>query len=201
MTPPSLHDFFFASAGVAGALIGLLFVAISVEHERLTAEDADQVHRVRASAALTSFTNAFTISLFALVSGDVLGWTAFVVSLLGLFFVVGSLISFRRVRSLQRVAPREAVFLVGLVVAFGLQLLFALRLISRPGNVGAARGIAVLVIVCFLIGIARAWELIGGPSIGLGHEVTAIVRARARHDSDTSTAPGQQPARKPGGCP
>lgn len=43
-------------------------------------------------------------------------------------------------------------------------------------------------IVCFLIGIARSWELIGGPSIGLGHEVTAIVQERRPHD-EPSDAP------------
>jgi hypothetical protein len=193
MTPPLLHDMFVASAGVAGALIGLLFVAISVEHERLTAPDADQVHRVRASAALTSFTNAFVISLFALIPGVGLRWTAFVVSLLGLFFVAGSLLSLRRVSQVKPVAPRDALFLVGLIVAFGLQLLFSLQLISRATNVGAAKGIAILVVVCFLIGIARAWELIGGPSIGLGSEVTAIVRARS-HGHGTAADAEQGPA-------
>ena len=71
---------------------------------------------------------------------------------------------------------------------FGLQVFFALRLISNAGDVGAARGIAILVIVCFFIGIARAWELVGGPSIGISHELMAIARVRARgHNASVAT--------------
>lgn len=195
MTPESLHDFFIACAGVGGTLIGLLFVAISVEHERLTAADANQLHRVRASAALTSFTNAFVISLFALVPNVGLAWPAFSVSLGGLFFVTASLLSLLRVRRLQPIAPRETLFLVGLFVVFAFQLDSALRLISRASNVSAARDIAILVIVCFLIGVARSWELIGGPSIGLGHEVTALVRTRHRNH-ETRRDPGRERARE-----
>jgi hypothetical protein len=124
------QDLFIASAGVAGALIGLLFVAISVAHERLTAPDAAQAPRVRASAALTAFTNALTVSLFALVSGLDIGWTAVAVSVVGLVFVAASLLSLLRVRR------------------------------SQPG------------------GIARAWELIGGPEFALRREIGAIARTR-----------------------
>jgi hypothetical protein len=39
---------------------------------------------------------------------------------------------------------------------------------------------AFLVVVCFLMGIARSWELIGGPEIAIAREVTQPVRRRDR---------------------
>jgi hypothetical protein len=179
VTPTDFQDFFSASAAVAGALIGLLFVAISVAAERLTAPDAAQAHRVRASAALTAFINALTVSLFALVPGGLIGWTSFSVAVLGLIFLIASLLSLLRVRKSQPSELRDGLFLVGLLATFGLQLFFSLHVIRHP-QTDTLRPIAILVIVCFLIGIARSWELIGGPSIGLRGEITAMVRARGQ---------------------
>jgi hypothetical protein len=70
---------------------------------------------------------------------------------------------------------RDGLLLIGLAVTFVIQLIEGVDVSANPGGSGAVDTIAILVAVCFLVGIARAWELIGGPSIGITHEVTALV--------------------------
>ena len=182
MVPADIHDLFLAAASVAGALIGLLFVAISVAADRLARDKAGtQVHRIRASAALTAFTNALAVSLFALVPGQKIGPTAVAVAAAGLAFLAAVLLSLVRLRQVPWITVRDVVFLVGLTVIFVIQLVEGIAIIVRPDNPGAVSTIAILVIVCFLIGIARSWELVGGPSFGIAHEVASLVRG---HDSE-----------------
>jgi hypothetical protein len=191
MVPTSLHDFFVASGSAAGALVGLLFVALSVSAQRLAQDRAElQLHRVRASAALTAFMNALTVSLFSLIPGHKIGPTATAVAVLGLTFVTASLLSLIRLRQMRSRRLRSAVLLIVLAVTFVIQLIEGAEVIISPGDSGAVNTIAVLVVVCFLLGVGRAWDLIDGPSIGLTREVTALVRA---HERGTDAPGGEEP--------
>jgi hypothetical protein len=185
VVPESIHDFFVASGSAAGALIGLMFVAISVAAERLAREEATGQHyRIRAAAAITAFTNALVVSLFALIPEHKIGPTSVSVAILGLSFVAAALLSVIRQRQGISDTLREALFLIALAVTFVFQLIEGIDVISQSGDSGAVDTIAILVVVCFLIGIGSAWELVGGPSIGIAHEVTALVQSRGRGPDD-----------------
>jgi hypothetical protein len=178
VVPDSIHDFFVAGGSAAGALIGLLFVALSVSSERVSraTPEVQQLHRIRASAALTAFTNALAVSLFALIPGHKIGPTTVAMGAVGLAFIAASLLSLIRLRPVQWRTGLEAVFLVGLAVVFVVQLLEGIDVLAHPGNFGDVQTIAVLVVVCFLVGVSRSWQLIGGPSIRITREVTALIR-------------------------
>jgi hypothetical protein len=192
MTTASAHEFFAGSASVAGALIGLLFVAISVAPEGVLGPDASEAHSVRAAAALTAFTNALAVALFGLVPGFNAGRAATFVAIFGLLFVAGSLMRVVPARRAKRIKLGDVSYLVGLLAVFVIQLLVGLGLVRHPANKADLQTICVLVIVCCLVGIARSWELVGGPNIGMGHELFQLLRARRG-----SRRPGADDAEEP----
>jgi hypothetical protein len=194
MVPESVHDFFVACASVAGALIGLLFVAISVAAERLAREEARaQIHRIRAAAALAAFIDALAVSLFSLIPGHKIGPTAVAAASSGIVFIAAALLSLIRRHQLRRGTLLDIVFLFGLLVTFVVQLINGADVLAQPGNAGAVDTIASMVVICFLIGIARAWELIGGPSIGITHEVRELIRDHHRGTDEHEPRGGQAP--------
>ena len=187
MVPENVHDFFLGSAGVAGALIGLLFVAISVSAGRLSGDGAP-IHRIRAAAALTAFLDTLVVSLFALVPGHKIGPTAVSAGASGIAFVAASLLSLIRLHQVRWSIVRDGLFLAGEAVIFVIQILEGVDVTGRPGDAGAVDTIAILVIVCFLFAISRSWELIGGPSFGITHEVVALVRGHGDSAGESEPA-------------
>jgi hypothetical protein len=130
--------------------------------------EASEVHGVRATATLTAFTNALTVSLFALVPGYHPGGAATAVSILGLLFIARTLLGVTPAWRAGHFKLRDLSFLAGQFIAFAVQLVAAVKLDRHPGSLGDLQTICVIVVVCFLIGIERAWELVGGPHFDIG---------------------------------
>ncbi|BDZ49396.1 hypothetical protein GCM10025867_16370 [Frondihabitans sucicola] len=155
------HDFFLAGAGVAGALIGLLFVALSVSQERIKSRDG-VLHRVRAAAALTAFTNIVVICLLGLIPGQDLGAVSAAVGSAGIFFLVGAGLSLRRARWSWALV-RDLGFLLALAAVFTLQIVTGYHLDNGSHRAENLQRTGTLVVICGLLGIARVWELMGAP--------------------------------------
>src|SRR5215467_5789083 len=73
MVPSSFQNFFVASTGAGAALVGLLFVAVSIAPQRTVMHTAPVEKQVLATSTFTAMLNAFFISLVALVPGINLG--------------------------------------------------------------------------------------------------------------------------------
>ena len=69
-------------------------------------------------------------------------------------------------------------------MVFALQIRYGLRLVAHHHDEDAAQAIAILVVVCFLIGISRSWELVGGPSFSFFGQSFAFVRDRRDHSDE-----------------
>ena len=154
------RDLFVVIATAATTLIGLLFVAMSVSKGR--AQTHPQVIReFRAAAALLAFTNPFTVALFGLVPGTNIGYPAAIVGVVGLAFAAAGV---RTTISLpSRLGHRrpQAILIIGLVVVFGLQIVSRIQLIVSPHGTGDLATIGYVLVASLLIGIGRAWELVG----------------------------------------
>ena len=193
MTPVSFHDFFGGCATVAGALIGLLFVAISVSPEKLTGRSAEADHQVKAGAAFSALVNTLVIALVALLPGASLGTTVLILSAAGLSSTAGlAIVLWREHR--KRVNLGAIIMLAVLLGLYGVQLANGLGLSSSPRNLGLISNQGGLVIGFFAFAIARAWALVGARDSHLLSAVAGMVRPPG---TGTGTEPDPGPPAAP----
>lgn len=73
MVPRSYLEFMITSAGAAGAMIGLLFVAISLRSDLVFGVNAPRKVKTLASSSFTGLVNAFSLAMLAIVPGTNIG--------------------------------------------------------------------------------------------------------------------------------
>jgi len=190
----SYYPFFGGAATVAGALIGLLFVALSLSPERL--RDAASVeHQAVAATAFTALVDALFISLIALQPGSGLRQGAVILGALGLSSTVGLALRLWRNRHLAHLSKRWPVFLVVIMAVYAAQLVTGL-LPETPA--GAADRTATFVYAMFAIGIARAWQLLGLKAGGILDELGVTITPSLHIGSPQSPPNSGPPSGDPG---
>jgi hypothetical protein len=168
MVPQAFVNYFLGSSGASAALIGLLFVAVSIAPERVFGEKAHAEQRAVAVSAFLALLNAFFVSLVALIPTTNIGYVALVMA-------VTSLISTARIgRGLwderhEGRAPgiHRLTLLGGSLVIYGMEIGLAVALIGAPHHTGYVYGLAYLLLGAYGLGIGRAWELLGARNEGL----------------------------------
>ena len=167
VVPPELANFFIASASAGAALVGLLFVAVSIAPEHTVARRAPMERQAVAGSAFTALINAFFISLVALIPHVNFGLLIFpFISV----FLLSSLMQAWQLLRLRKGWPSflRRAFLVFLsLVLYGFELVNALQLINDPSQVGYVYSLVFLLLGAFALGLVRAWELLGVHRYGL----------------------------------
>ena len=180
MHTTSMQSFYATAASVAGALIGLLFVAVTVAHDR-PSEDPRSTHQLPAAAALTAFTNTLCVSLFGLIEHGQVAIPAAGSGIAGMLFVLTSLPSLIRGHDRR---GHNLMILGLLALTLTAQLTVGLRNTGHPATPAVQQTTAVIIVICFLTGIARSWELIGGQQIGIAGAISALLRHQRQTVAD-----------------
>jgi hypothetical protein len=170
------RDFYSTIATAAGALTGLLFVAISVAPRRGPDVDPAVIQQVRAAAALVAFSNSLAISVFALVPEASVRIPAVVVGTGGILFTAAgarSILSSPSTvgRRLQLLGPTALLLLI-----CGTELVAGVALLADSHLSTPLQLISYAVAASLIVGIARAWELVGARDTGIVASLTVLSR-------------------------
>ncbi len=155
------RDLFVAIASSSGALTGLLFVALSVGPRSGLPAGPPVIRQVRSAAALVAFTNALAISLYGLVPGTRLGYPAAILGSAGIIFTRGAIRSILASEATSGQQLQQLWLIVLLLMIFGVEVAGGIILLVSSVGIGAMEDISYAMVSALVVGIARAWELIG----------------------------------------
>jgi hypothetical protein len=155
VVPGSYTAYFAAVTGAAGALIGLLFVSVTLRPETVFGEGAPDRGKALAAAAFTGLVNTFFLSMSALVPNSNLGYPAVVLAVASLSG------TFRLHGKLSRSRSQRAYLLLS-TGSFTFQIVEGVYLIVQPRGNSGVENLAWVMIGAMAISLGRAWALLQG---------------------------------------
>jgi hypothetical protein len=167
--------FFAAIAAAAAALTGLLFVAMSVAPRHGPGDGPPVIREVRAAAALLAFVNTLAVSLFGLVPTNNVGYPAVALGVIGIFFTAAAIRSIFASASMSAVRLQQLELVVILLLIFGTELITGIVLIADSGQSTAVEVLGNALVASLLVGVARAWELVGNRDTGIIASISVLM--------------------------
>lgn len=162
MIPGSYLNFLIASTQASAALIGLLFVAVSIAPERVFGTGAEATRRAMALSSFTALANIFFVSLGSLIPGLTFGIMVVVAGAVAASQTLALLTLIGAWRHEGTLARGLALFMVSAGV-YAYEVVIGLQLLYGKPDDSLYTAIESLMLGIFAIGLARAWELLGAP--------------------------------------
>jgi hypothetical protein len=206
VVPSEFANFFIAGTSAGAALVGLLFVAVSIAPEQMVARRAPMERQAVAGSAFTALMNAFFISFVALIPHVNLGSLILPFSILALVSSVFQTRALLRPRKSWPSFLRRAFLALSSLVLYGFEVIYAVNLITNPSQVGFVYALVFLLLSVFAIGLVRAWELLGAQRYGfIGwltplHDLNEAELLSLADNSDSASGPpktGEAASRPP----
>lgn len=167
MVPAEFQTFFLASAGASAALIGLLFVGVSIAPERVFGEHADPRRQAQAVSAFSALANVFFISMTSLIPGVYLGIVVALIGAVSSVQLLGLLLRVGPVHGSAVETVRGAVLFLASAAVYLTEVYVGVVLWAKPAETPAISGLLEIMLGAYGIGLGRAWQLLGAPRVGL----------------------------------
>ena len=187
MVTAQFQPFFTASVAASAALIGLLFVSVSIAPERVFGQQSDSVRQAQALSAFSALTNIFFISLLSLIPDVLFGVVVTIVCLPAIMQTLGLLVHLRQWRT-EGILVRGVFLFFASAFIYGYELALGTAMWRNPSDKGSLVGLTFVLIGAYALGLGRAWELLGAPRSGI------ITRLLARLYGAPKPPPGKPPA-------
>jgi hypothetical protein len=179
MVPAEFIPFFAAMAGVGATLFGLTFLAVSISAGGAGPPTALVLRQAQTASSYGALLNPLVISLLALVPGAEIGSATLILSGIGLVNTLIMSVFLIKERPIRRSEQlRTAVFIVGSLTVFGFELLYGIRLSRSPADVASLTSLTTWLVIIYIYGVARAWDLVGARQFHVQELVPLLTRGR-----------------------
>jgi hypothetical protein len=179
MVPGAYDAYFGAAATASAALIGLLFVAVSVRDDSIFGPKARPGGEALAITAFNGLVNSFVVSLLGLIPKVNIGEPAVIMAVISVVATV------RLQRRLH--ASRNLIVLAVTLLAYAAQFGYGVLLMLKPHDSDQVINLSFIAFFTLIVSLQRAWSLLRG-------EHLASARGSAvsgDHDPQHGSGPGR----------